>query len=889
MDQRFNEVTEEYNSAVESKDKNKQFMATIKVIALVIEYIMRAINGTLGDKLDKDEGKAGKEGGQKPPEGAKEPVPGSPEAAAKAAKTEVENKVNNGPATPERTQQAAAEVKAEAGKNIEANNARMKEIPAELKKEGDETAAMKKERGDLDAQRDKLKTTVGAKPEDIKKLDDQIKHLDEKIAVNDKRIAELKKEYTDLEAQNKNLEAKEKAADQIGKGMDKLKAWMPVVEKMIGETLGLKIGAGGIAIGPEGQLKIDLLTPAERAKAMEKLGGAGATKEGDKSVVMTQEQIAKAIVAQLPGGAEQKPAGAADAKKPAEAKGVGTESSPETPEIREWAKTFAKFLGDYSPENVAKILKDPVGNHDLRGDMSELNKAFALLPKEVKDRVSDLNGPLLKELNGNLKPLNQQVARAGDHLEIHNINEPAAKSAEAAPAGKPAEIKGEKPAEPKKEAAEAKEQTEKLNETVKQLNVLFKEAFVTGMNPKAKEASPLTRLAGKTEFVVKDGKIAMKVDASAKNEMRTISKNIGYTERADGSFTREGQTVEKNKDGDYQLGLEEAFGTKDIKVIESRLQSFKTLMADPDKMPAEERKKVAEKFDGDKDKVAHIGQSIDFKGGASPALEAFQKDLPREMRSTNVGRVIGNMEYGSVNGNAQLKINSADASAFHQAFDQIKMLTGISIPAAVKDDKGNYYIDVSGDGGKKVLAGMKENVQWMKERFCEEKTEDKPAAVEGLPKPEQAKPNANLSPEEPLPASRVVLKGGKAAEKSASAKETAKEDPIAKFNDLAKEVSSVVSALPETAWDPNAYPDINSHPSVQRILNEMNSLASNPETMTKLESAIQSTDGIKGNGKEYTLTRSDERGGYGLEEKKPPVTAKTEVPQTEDTEVGGAA
>ncbi|MDD5075447.1 MAG: hypothetical protein PHO54_06320, partial [Candidatus Peribacteraceae bacterium] len=318
LSQKFDQLTQEYDAALESGDKNKQFAAVIKTIALVIEYIVRAFNGTLGDKLDKAKDDEAPKDGEKPKEGEAAKGGGaaagaSPEAATKAA---VDTKLNGQPATPEKTQAAAREVREEAGKDIEANKTEI----AERNKSID---GLKKENGEfLDAQHkleEQLNGLEGKQDPASKgvrsKLETDMKAIKGKIDINKNAIKEHSDKITSLTETNKTLDAKMKAAEKMEKGMDKMKVWMPIVEKMIATTLGLRLGAGGITVNSEGKLNIDLRDAPEQESAMTKLKDIGAEKSGDKAVTVTQEQIAKAIAGQLPGAPEEKTAGASGAAK----------------------------------------------------------------------------------------------------------------------------------------------------------------------------------------------------------------------------------------------------------------------------------------------------------------------------------------------------------------------------------------------------------------------------------------------------------------------------------------------------------------------------------------------------------------------------------------------
>lgn len=687
LSQRFDKVMEDFKKAEESGDKNAKFKATIEAIAIIIEYIVRAFNGTLGQKMEKDGEKpaVGQEAGKSP-----EAAAGSPEAEAKEA-VQARLKESGKPAKPENIQEASRDVQKNAAEQKEANTTEIAERQRTVEGLVEENDGLLDQQHTIEEKLNKLK---GEKAEDPKiksqksVLEDQLANIKGKIETNDRSIKDHKAKIETLTKENEQLDAKKEAAKQIEQSMEKLKVWMPLVEKMIAVTLGLRLGAGGITFSPDGKVVIDLVIPEEQAKAMEKLQGAGAVKGEGKTVVMTQEQMVKAIAEMLPTADKPKADGVAD-KKP-EAEKASKQEAPSKP-----AESTATTPGERSekPQEippakdapVGQIRQDKDGNYWIKGE----NRMWQSHHNPERGQTSDSG---FKSTEWSDETMDNQTAKV---------------------------VEGPKAA---KEKSESREGQEKLNETATKLNRLLKEAFDTGVNEKAKNASPLVRMASKMQFVVEDNKIVMTAPKAVENDLKLISTRLGYKAGADGNLIRGGgNKVEKTSDGGYKLDLRQAFGTDNIAAIEQNLKGWKALMGDAEQTNKEYGEGTKNSVEFDTKNTTDYSEADTFEPEQQKQLEELQKRLSPDMEKTDLGKVIAHVEWGTVDGKPAIRVKQEGAASFRKIYGELKSLGAVPDAATMKKGPdGDYLVQMpEGEAGQAATAKMVANLKWMQERFVE--------------------------------------------------------------------------------------------------------------------------------------------------------------------------
>ncbi len=322
MSNAISQAMKEFDEIPDGPDANKKKLVLImKTLALIIDMIKRAFDGTLGNTPEDDK-LAAEAAAAKPAEaGAQTP--------AAAVQKDVNDK--NADGTPEGAAKAAAEVEAdrkEQGKENTEAIARYDKSIADSEKDRGELATRK---DSVDAQIKDMEAKKGD-PETITALKKESEQLGKQIALADEHLAELKQERDNLKKKGERIAEETREAEKIVESTDKL---MPVLQEILTKLNELlaKLGSDAkisVAIvdgKPVINVSGNAADPAKVAAAQ--TPGATTNAQGDVQIDAAAAEAGAAAGA----AATEQPGATADTDAPEEAQ-EPAETVAETPEAR---------------------------------------------------------------------------------------------------------------------------------------------------------------------------------------------------------------------------------------------------------------------------------------------------------------------------------------------------------------------------------------------------------------------------------------------------------------------------------------------------------------------------------------------------------------------------
>jgi hypothetical protein len=225
---KLDDVSKEIENAETESDKMKAF---IKAIAIIIEIIKKAMDGSLFDELEQKEDDD--KGGEEEPNELAQAPEGTPEG-------QVQNELTSKqPKTAAETKQGLREIREDADNKIETNTERIASLEGERERFQDKGQDLSTQASQIEQRLIEIRGEEGQEDKAFV-LEEELKSVRVMLITNEKLIEKVQSRIDDLKKENEDLKKKSEVASRmeadLAKTMDRL---APAIKQIL-DAMGLK-------------------------------------------------------------------------------------------------------------------------------------------------------------------------------------------------------------------------------------------------------------------------------------------------------------------------------------------------------------------------------------------------------------------------------------------------------------------------------------------------------------------------------------------------------------------------------------------------------------------------------------------------------------------------